>query len=85
MEDYGIISRILPQDGTSALISMAGLGQYGTLAATEFVSDPDRIGDFNRMPPGDGKAGTCKSYSISKCATSSLTHPRSSQSTPGRC
>jgi hypothetical protein len=50
-EDYGIISRILPQDGTSALISVAGLGQYGTLAATEFVSDPARIEDLNRIAP----------------------------------
>jgi hypothetical protein len=42
-EDYAIISRILPQDGSAPLLSLAGLGQYGTLAATEFVFDPNQL------------------------------------------
>lgn len=48
-EDYAIISRILPQNGLSPLICVAGLGQYGTLAATEFVFDQARLGEFEHL------------------------------------
>jgi hypothetical protein len=52
-EDYAIISRLLPQDGSSPMISVAGLGQYGTLAATEFVFDPQRLREFERSAAKD--------------------------------
>jgi hypothetical protein len=52
-EDYAIISRILPQDGSAPLLSLAGLGQYGTLAATEFVFNPGRLEEFARSASKD--------------------------------
>ena len=52
-EDYAIISRILQQDDTAPLLSVAGLGQYGTLAATEFVFDPERVKMLQGTLPKD--------------------------------
>jgi hypothetical protein len=52
-EDYAIISRLLSQDGSSSLVSVAGLGQYGTLAATEFVFEPERLREFERSAAKD--------------------------------
>jgi hypothetical protein len=52
-EDYAIISRVLQQDDTAPLLSVAGLGQYGTLAATEFVFDPARLEALQRTLPAD--------------------------------
>lgn len=52
-EDYAIISRILPQDGSAPLLSLAGLGQYGTLAATEFVFDSNRLEEIARSASKD--------------------------------
>ena len=52
-EDYAIISRLLPQDGSAPLLSLAGLGQYGTLAATEFVFDPNRLEEITRSVSKD--------------------------------
>jgi hypothetical protein len=52
-EDYAIISRVLQQDDTSPLLSVAGLGQYGTLAATEFVFDPAQLEALQRTLPAD--------------------------------
>jgi hypothetical protein len=52
-EDYAIISRVLQQDDTAPLLSVAGLGQYGTLAATEFVFDPARLEALERSLPAD--------------------------------
>ena len=50
-EDYAIISRIVQQNETAPLLSVAGLGQYGTLAATELVFDPARLEAFQRTFP----------------------------------
>lgn len=52
-EDYAIISRILSQDGSAPLLSLAGLGQYGTLAATEFVFNPNRLEEIAHSLPKD--------------------------------
>jgi hypothetical protein len=52
-EDYAIISRVLQQDDTAPLLSVAGLGQYGTVAATEFVFDPSRLEALQRTLPAD--------------------------------
>jgi hypothetical protein len=52
-EDYAIISRILQQDDTAPLLSVAGLGQYGTLAATEFVFDSTRLEALQPTLSGD--------------------------------
>jgi len=52
-EDYAIISRILGHDGSSPLISVAGLGQYGTLAATEFAFDKNRLAELDHLAAKD--------------------------------
>jgi hypothetical protein len=50
-EDYAIISRIIQHDDTAPLLSVAGLGQYGTLAATEFVFDPVKLEALQQTLP----------------------------------
>jgi hypothetical protein len=39
-EDYAIVTRILGHEDVEPLVIVAGMGQYGTLAATEFVCKP---------------------------------------------
>jgi hypothetical protein len=55
-EDYAIISRILAQNGSSPFISVAGFGQYGTVAASEFVFDPVQLQALNRFVSGDWRS-----------------------------
>lgn len=43
LADYAIITRIVQRDGDSPVVSVAGLGQYGTSAAAELVSSPTDI------------------------------------------
>jgi hypothetical protein len=50
-EDYALISRIPVGDDSAPLISVAGLGQYGTLAATNFVFDPQRLTELQKSLP----------------------------------
>jgi hypothetical protein len=42
-EDYAVLSRLLGAKEVAPLISVAGLGQYGTLAATELISKPGNL------------------------------------------
>jgi hypothetical protein len=42
-EDYAIVTRILRHEEDEPLLSVAGMGQYGTLAATDFVCKPESI------------------------------------------
>jgi hypothetical protein len=42
-EDFAIITRLAATKDASPLVSVAGLGQYGTLAATDFLCRPDNI------------------------------------------
>ena len=51
-EDYAIISRSV-QDGNAPLICVAGMGQYGTLAATDFVFQPAAIASLEKLSPTD--------------------------------
>lgn len=50
-EDFAIVTRTLPSSGNAAFLSLAGLGQYGTLAATEFVCDPSSINSLDKVAP----------------------------------
>jgi hypothetical protein len=50
-DDYAIISRLLSADGRETTMTAAGIGQYGTQAASEFLSSPDRIADFAQTAP----------------------------------
>lgn len=52
-DDYALISR-LPVSGTGGpLMTIAGIGQFGTQAAAEFVASPDRMRDLLKSAPRD--------------------------------
>jgi hypothetical protein len=42
-EDYAIVTRILRRGEDEPLVSVAGMGQYGTLAATDFICRPEGL------------------------------------------
>lgn len=51
--DYAIITRLVQRNGDAPLISVAGLGQYGTLASAELISSPTDIHlIIDRLPQG---------------------------------
>jgi hypothetical protein len=51
-EDYAILTRMVPSNGDSPILSVAGMGQYGTQAAANFVSDPQAVASLARSLPG---------------------------------
>ncbi len=50
-DDYALISRLPVSETGGPLITVAGIGQYGTQAAAEFVSSPDRMRDLLKSAP----------------------------------
>lgn len=52
-EDYAIVTRLIQSPGDVPLLSVAGMGQYGTLAASDFVCNPVAISDMVRHLPKD--------------------------------
>lgn len=52
-EDYAIITRLIQRPGDAPILSVAGMGQYGTLAAAEFVCNPAAISEMTRRLPKD--------------------------------
>jgi hypothetical protein len=50
-EDYAVISRLLNSQSGGPLISIAGIGQYGTQAAAQFVSNPQMIAGLVKNAP----------------------------------
>jgi hypothetical protein len=50
-DDYAIVSRILSTDRRETIMTAAGIGEYGTQAASEFLSSPQKIADFARNAP----------------------------------
>jgi hypothetical protein len=51
--DYAIVSRILDTTTDRFVVMAAGITQYGTMAAGEFVSDPDHFAAaVSRLPGG---------------------------------
>jgi hypothetical protein len=52
-DDYAIVSRILDVKTGSALVTIAGLGHFGTHAAGDFVTNPQMIADLVRQLPRD--------------------------------
>lgn len=42
-EDYAIVTRVLRHEEDEPLVSVAGMGQYGTLAAAEFICKPEGL------------------------------------------
>lgn len=50
-EDYAIVTRIA-HSTDAPMLSVAGMGQYGTLAAADFICNPAAISDMARnLPP----------------------------------
>lgn len=52
-EDYGIITRLTQRHGDAPIMSVAGMGQYGTLAAADFICNPSAISEMTRHLPND--------------------------------
>lgn len=53
IDDYAIVSRLLGNDRTGIRMTAAGIGEYGTQVAAEFLSSPEKINAFAKsMPAG---------------------------------
>lgn len=52
-EDYTIVSRLFHPKTGKLVIALAGITQYGTQAAGEFVTDPEILGEALRGAPAD--------------------------------
>lgn len=50
-DDYAIITRLLGQNDGEVTITAAGIGHYGTEAASDFLTSPDKIQAFARTAP----------------------------------
>jgi len=55
-EDYAILTRLIQRNEDAPLMSVAGLGQYGTLAAAELICSPADLYQMTRQF-GKGWAG----------------------------
>jgi hypothetical protein len=51
--DYAILTRLLQKNEDAPLISIAGLGQYGTLAAGELICSPATVYQMTKELPKD--------------------------------
>lgn len=52
-KDYALISRLLDPSTDRMMVTMAGITQYGTVAASEFLSNPDYFALAERKLPSD--------------------------------
>lgn len=50
-DDYAIISRLLTSDHAETVMTASGIGEYGTQAASEFLSSPEKMDAFARSAP----------------------------------
>jgi hypothetical protein len=50
-EDYAIVTRLVERPGDAPILSAAGMGQYGTEAAAEFIGSPTAIAELARRLP----------------------------------
>lgn len=57
-EDYALISRLLHSDTGGPVIVLGGIGSFGTQAAAEFASSPEKMGALLRSAPSgwEGKS-----------------------------
>ena len=49
--DYAIVTRLAQKNGDAPMMSVAGMGQYGTLAAANFICSPASIARLARQLP----------------------------------
>jgi hypothetical protein len=54
-EDYAIVSRVLARDTGRVLVTAAGITQYGTSAAGEFITNPAYLAQALRQAPAGWK------------------------------
>jgi hypothetical protein len=52
-EDYAIVTRVFDPATEKTVISAAGIETYGTLAASEFVTEPEYLGVALQAAPRD--------------------------------
>lgn len=52
-EDYAIVTRLIQRQGDAPTLSVAGMGQYGTLAAANFVCSPAAVSEMTHHLPRD--------------------------------
>lgn len=45
-EDYAVVTRLMQRPGDAPILSVAGMGQYGTLAAADFICSPRAISEM---------------------------------------
>jgi hypothetical protein len=50
-DDYALITRLQSSKAGGALITVAGIGQSGTQAAAEFLTNPDKMRDLLKTAP----------------------------------
>jgi hypothetical protein len=50
-EDYGIMTRLVQKNSDAPILSVAGMRQYGTLAAANFICNPASIAQLARQLP----------------------------------
>jgi hypothetical protein len=50
-EDYAIVSRVFHPDTRAMLVEVAGITQYGTIAAADLVTSPDVLAEALRNAP----------------------------------
>jgi hypothetical protein len=55
-EDYAIITRMVARSGDAPVLSVAGMGQYGTVAAADFVCNPASLRQLASQLPKDWAA-----------------------------
>ncbi len=53
IDDYAVVSRILAPKSGGAVLTAAGIGQYGTQAASEYLVNSQRIAEFAKRAPRD--------------------------------
>lgn len=53
LDDYAVISRVLLPETGGVLLTAAGIGQYGTQAASEYLTSPQKIAAFTKIAPKD--------------------------------
>lgn len=52
-QDYALVTRVFHPDTHAMLVEIAGITQYGTNAAADFVTSADLLGDALRGAPAD--------------------------------
>ena len=52
-EDYAIVTRLTQHNSDAPMMSVAGMGQYGTLAAANFICSPSSMAKLARRLPAD--------------------------------